>query len=59
MDLIINPNPIPLFWYTRILNHMNIFNHWIMHTFLNISISLYRYWDKGLLQIIGPQGQFK
>jgi NADH-ubiquinone oxidoreductase chain 5 len=52
-------NHVPLFWMSRILNHMNIFNHWIMHNFLNYSIYIYRYWDKGLLQIAGPQGIYK
>ena len=41
---------------TRILNHFNILNHWSISSTFNTSISLYRYWDKGLLQIIGPFG---
>ncbi len=48
-----------LWWNSRILNHFNIFNHWIMSLGFNYSISLYRYWDKGLLQIIGPYGLYK
>lgn len=51
--------PVPLYWNTRILSHFNILNHWIMHNSLNQSINLYRYFDKGLLQQIGPFGIFR
>lgn len=51
--------PVPLYWNTRILTHFNIFYHWIMHNSLNNSILLYRYFDKGLLQLIGPFGIFR
>lgn len=51
--------PVPLYWVTRILSHFNILNHWIMHNSLNQSINLYRYFDKGLLQYIGPFGIFR
>lgn len=52
-------NAVPLYWSTRILSHFNILNHWIMHNSLNQSISLYRYFDKGLLQLIGPFGIYR
>jgi hypothetical protein len=55
----ITSNPIQLYWITRILSHFNILNHWIMHNSLNQSINLYRYFDKGLLQFIGPFGIFR
>ena len=38
------------------MNHFNIFNHWIMHRILILSNYLYRYLDKGLLELFGPLG---
>lgn len=38
------------------LNHFNIFNHWIKYYFLIFSNYLYRYLDKGLLELLGPLG---
>lgn len=38
------------------LNHINIINHWIIHRFLILSNYLYRYMDKGALEIFGPKG---
>ena len=52
-------NAVPLYWMTRILSHFNILNYWIMHNSLLNSIYLYRYFDKGLLQLIGPFGIFR
>lgn len=55
-----NPvNVVPLYWITKTFSHFNIFNYWIMHSSLNNSISLYRYFDKGLLQYFGPFGIFR
>jgi hypothetical protein len=56
-----NPKYINSWRYSHIfdpylMNHFNIFNHWIMHQFLVLSIYLYRYWDKGLIEFIGPTG---
>lgn len=42
--------------YTSILNHFNIYNHWIIYTVLNIGNIILRYWDRGLVEIYGPQG---
>lgn len=53
------PNVVPLYWITKTFSHFNIFNYWIMHSSLNNSISLYRYFDKGLLQYFGPFGIFR
>jgi hypothetical protein len=52
-------NVVPLYWITKTFSHFNIFNYWIMHSSLNNSISLYRYFDKGLLQYFGPFGIFR
>ena len=41
---------------SRILIHFNILQQYILHSSFNFSIHLYRYWDKGLLQILGPYG---
>jgi hypothetical protein len=41
---------------TRILNHFNILQLYIINFSFNSSINLYRYWDKGFLQILGPYG---
>ena len=41
---------------TRILNHFNILQLYLIHGFLNLSIYLFRYIDKGFLQFIGPIG---
>lgn len=41
---------------TKILNHFNLYQQYVIHSSFNFSINLYRYWDKGLLQIIGPYG---
>lgn len=45
--------------YTSILNHFNIFTHWIIYTFLVIGHSILRYWDRGLVEIQGPLGLVK
>jgi len=37
----------------------NIFNHWVNFHFLRLSIFIYRYFDKGLLEILGPLGIFR
>lgn len=61
-NISVNLQPIkvlPLYWSTRVLSHFDIYNHWIMHNSLNNSISLYRYFDKGLLQYFGPFGIFR
>jgi len=50
---------VPLYWMTRILSHFNILNHWIMHNSLNHSINLFRYFDRGLLQFVGPHGLYR
>ncbi len=50
---------VPLYWMTRILSHFNILNHWIMHNSLNHSINLFRYFDRGLLQFVGPYGLWR
>lgn len=36
--------------------HFNIFNHWIMFQYCNLSILLYRIIDKGSLELFGPVG---
>jgi len=38
------------------LLHFNVFHHWVMHSFLVLSVYLYRYIDKGILEILGPLG---
>lgn len=38
------------------LNHFNIFNHWIIFQVLTLSNTILRYWDRGLVEIIGPLG---
>lgn len=48
--------PKAFYWLTKSFSHFNIFNYWIMHNSLNNSIYLYRYFDKGLLQYLGPFG---
>ena len=52
-------NVVPLYWISKTFSHFNVFNYWIMHNSLNNSISLYRYFDKGLLQYFGPFGAWK
>ena len=45
--------------FTNILNsfnHNDVTNHWIMHKYLVLSNILYRYIDKGLLELFGPIG---
>ena len=37
-------------------NHFNIYNHWIKHNTLILSNYLYRYIDKGFLELFGPLG---
>jgi hypothetical protein len=37
--------------YLRVLTHFNTFNHWIIMSGFKQSVNLYRYWDKGLLQL--------
>lgn len=39
-----------------VMNHFNIFNHWIMHRVLVLSVLIYRYWDKGIIELLGPVG---
>lgn len=47
----------PFFTYTAsALNHFNVFYHWVMHNVLLFSVYLYRYIDKGILEILGPLG---
>ena len=41
------------------MNHFNIFNHWIMHNTFLFSNYLYRYLDKGILELFGPLGFHK
>jgi hypothetical protein len=42
--------------YTSFLNHFNIYNHWIMHNVLNFANVVFRYWDRGLVELLGPMG---
>lgn len=42
--------------YLGILNYFNLYNHILMHNFFIVSNWIYRYWDKGLLEFIGPLG---
>jgi NADH-ubiquinone oxidoreductase chain 5 len=37
-------------------NHNDVINHWIMYRYLLLSNILYRYIDKGLLELFGPIG---
>ena len=41
---------------TGFLNFFNIFNHWIMFSVLRYAVILHRYFDKGLVELIGPMG---
>lgn len=52
-------NKQPIFQYTSILNHFNIFNHWFIYKTMYISNIILRYWDRGQVEIIGPQGIIK
>lgn len=45
--------------YTSILNHFNIFTHWVIFNFLQLGQIILRYWDRGLVEIFGPQGLVK
>lgn len=54
-----NNNKKPIFQYTSILNHFNIYNHWIIYKTQYISNIILRYWDRGQVEIIGPQGIIK
>ena len=37
-------------------NHFNVLNHWFKHKAQITSHLLYRYIDKGILELFGPQG---
>ncbi|KAI9088691.1 NADH dehydrogenase subunit 5 [Phlyctochytrium arcticum] len=39
-----------------VLNHFNIWNHWVMQNTLTFANSVFRYWDRGLLEFFGPMG---
>src|SRR5271156_6190461 len=55
----INENTSPyhtLSLYSGILNHFNIYNHWIINQTLNLGIILHRHLDRGLIELIGPTG---
>jgi len=41
------------------LNHFNILNHWIKHYFFSFSNYLYRFIDKGMLDLLCPFGLSK
>lgn len=41
------------------LNHFNVFYHWTKHNAFILSNFLYRYVDKGVLEIFGPTGLYK
>ena len=51
--------PHKLSLWTGILNHFNIYNHWIMHNSQNFGNIVFRYWDRGLVELLGPMGQMK
>ena len=38
------------------VNHFNTVNGWIIHRFLGFGLFLVRYWDRGVLEAIGPTG---
>lgn len=42
-----------------LLTYSNVFNYWIMHSVLSLSVFIYRYWDKGLIEFLGPIGLFR
>nr|YP_009659004.1 NADH dehydrogenase subunit 5 [Synchytrium microbalum]QCQ69002.1 NADH dehydrogenase subunit 5 [Synchytrium microbalum] len=42
--------------YSGILNHFNIYNHWIINNTLNLGVILHRHIDRGLIELIGPTG---
>ena len=42
--------------YTSFLNHINIYQYWIMHNTLNFGNQVFRYWDRGLVELLGPMG---
>ncbi len=42
-----------------IMNHFNLFNLKIMRFIFSLSIYIYRYIDKGLLEFLGPTGLFR
>nr|NP_150324.1 NADH dehydrogenase subunit 5 [Spizellomyces punctatus]AAK84253.1 NADH dehydrogenase subunit 5 [Spizellomyces punctatus] len=50
------PHYHSLSYYTSFLNHFNIFNHWTMHNTLNFANNVFRYWDRGLVELLGPMG---
>nr|QCQ68451.1 NADH dehydrogenase subunit 5 [Synchytrium endobioticum]QCQ68470.1 NADH dehydrogenase subunit 5 [Synchytrium endobioticum]QCQ68489.1 NADH dehydrogenase subunit 5 [Synchytrium endobioticum]QCQ68508.1 NADH dehydrogenase subunit 5 [Synchytrium endobioticum]QCQ68527.1 NADH dehydrogenase subunit 5 [Synchytrium endobioticum] len=39
-----------------ILNHFNIYTHWIIYNTLNLGVILHRHIDRGLIELIGPTG---
>ena len=55
-QLIDTNSPHTFTYNLTFLNHFNILFHWIMHSVLVLSVYLYRYFDKGILEILGPLG---
>ena len=49
-------SPIYLGSYTNALNYFNIFNYWIINVSFSSSQIIYRYFDRGLLELFGPLG---
>lgn len=59
ISLNINENISPyhtLSLYSGILNHFNIYIHWIINFTLNLGLILHRHIDRGLIELIGPTG---
>jgi hypothetical protein len=64
--LIITIIPIPIAYLgsqidtkystSSFLSHFNTVNGWIIHNTLTFALSLSRYWDRGILELIGPTG---
>ncbi len=57
--ILYNEIPRNISQYTSILNHFNIFTHWVIFNFLKLGQIILRYWDRGLVEIFGPQGLVK
>lgn len=56
---IIIKNKSNLSIYTSILNHFNVYYHWVIYNVIMFGNTVLRYWDRGLVELIGPMGLVK
>lgn len=47
----------PITYSTQTIKHFDIIIHWVIFSSLTLSNNILRYWDRGLVEIIGPMGQ--